>query len=76
MANEKYDLDLQGGDAITVTFTDGTSLAGDFIRWYPSADGVALSFWVPQGAAAIGDITSVYFVDNFRHIQKLTPTAP
>ena len=76
MADKPYDLQVQGGDPVTVTFTDGTTLTGDFLRWFPSADGTSFAFTVPQGAATLGDITSVYYVDSFRHVQKLTPTTP
>lgn len=76
MADSIYDVTIQSGDAITVTFTDGTTLTGDFLRWFPDAEGPAFSFTVPQGAADLAAVTSVYYVDSFRHVQKLTPTTP
>lgn len=76
MADNVYDIQIHGGDPITVTFTDGTILTGDFVRWFPSADGTSFAFTVPQAAADLAAVTSVYYVDSFRHVQKLTPTTP
>ena len=73
MAASELDFNLQRGDSVTVTFTDATTLAGDFYRWYPSAEGVSCAVTVPQGAANVGAVTGIHYIDNFRHIQKLTP---
>ena len=76
MADKPYDLQIHGGDAVTVTFTDGTTLAGDFLRWFPGAEGISCAITVPQAAVDLAAITSVYYIDTFRHVQKLTPNPP
>ena len=76
MADDQRDLTIQGRDPVAVTFSDGTTLDGDFLRFYPRTDGVSCAFTVPQGAANITDVTGVYYINEFRHILKLTPTTP
>ena len=76
MADSDRDLTIQGSDPVTVTFSDGTTLDGDLLRFFPSADGVALAITVPQGAPTLADVTGVHYIDDFRHILKLTPNTP
>ena len=76
MADSQYDFLIQAQDPVTVTFSDGTTQTGDFIRWFPNSDGASFSLAIPQGAADIGAVTSVIYVDEFRFITKLTPTTP
>jgi len=76
MADREIDLTLQGRDPVTVTFNDGTTLDGDFLRFYPTADGVSCAVTVPQGAANLAAVTGVHYLDSYRHILKLTPTTP
>ena len=76
MANSAIELEIHGRDPIIVTFADGTTLTGDFLRWFPRSDGISFAFSAPQAAADLAAITSVYYVDSYRHVQKLTPTDP
>ncbi len=76
MADSQLDFLIQAQDTVTVTFSDATTITGDFIRWYPDADGAAFAIAVPADPATIADVTSVYYVDQYIHLQKLTPTTP
>lgn len=76
MADNEYDLQIHGRDPVEVTFPDGTTLAGDFLRWFPASDGVSCAITVPQNAATLADVTGVHYINSYRHILKATPTTP
>ena len=73
MADTDLDFNLQRGDLVTVTFNDATFLEGRFYRWYPSAEGVSCAVTVPETATTVDAVTGIHYIDDFRHILKLTP---
>lgn len=75
MANDAIDLIIQAGDTVVVTLLDATTLTGVFQRWFPNETASALQITVPD-TDDISLVTSTYYIKDYIHVQKLTPTDP
>lgn len=75
MANDAIDLIIQANDTVTVTLPDASTLTGTFVRWFPNETASALQITVPD-TPDLSLVTSTYYIKDYIHVQKLTPTDP